>query len=57
MHVSALVVPAEGLSNQLISEKLFISLDMVKSYVRSFMSKVNVKERTEVVIAAIRSGI
>ena len=51
----ALAAPVEGLSNQLISEKLFISLDTVKSLMRSFMSIMNARDRTQVVIAAIRS--
>jgi len=48
-----------GMSNQEIAGKLFISIDTVKSHIRSrsLMQKTGCKDRTQVVIQAIRSGL
>ncbi len=40
---------AEGLSNQEIADKLFISLPTVKSHSSSLYAKLEVKRRTEAV--------
>jgi len=46
-----------GMSHQEIAGKLFISVDTVKSHIRSLMQKTGCKDRTQVVIQAIRSGL
>jgi LuxR family maltose regulon positive regulatory protein len=40
---------AEGLSNNEIAEKLFVSLDTVKTHVKHIFKKLNVKRRFEAV--------
>lgn len=47
---------AEGKSNKLIGEFLFISEKTVKNHVSSILQKLEVDDRTQAVIAAIRNG-
>jgi two-component system, NarL family, response regulator LiaR len=47
----------EGLSNKEIADRLVITLDTVKSHVRSIMNKLSVHDRTQAAVKAIRSGI
>jgi two-component system response regulator DegU len=47
---------AEGKSNKLIGEFLFISEKTVKNHVSSILQKMEVDDRTQAVIAAIRNG-
>ncbi len=53
-EVIALIVA--GLSNQLISEHLFITANTVKSYIRSAYSKIGVRSRVQAVVWAARHG-
>ena len=46
-----------GLSNKEIAESLVVSTETVKTHVSNLISKFGVKDRTAVVIAAIRSGL
>lgn len=48
---------AEGLSNQAIAEDLFLSINSVKSYIRSSYRKIGVQTRSEAVIWAFHEGI
>lgn len=48
---------AQGLSNQEIAEKLFISLHTVKTHARRINSKLEVKSRTQAIIKAREIGI
>ena len=48
---------AQGLSNQGIAEKLFISLHTVKTHARRINSKLEVKSRTQAIIKAREIGI
>ncbi|SEC33968.1 response regulator transcription factor [Paenibacillus sp. GP183] len=47
---------AEGKSNKLIGESLFISEKTVKNHVSSILQKLEVDDRTQAVIAAIKNG-
>ncbi|MFD2670835.1 LuxR C-terminal-related transcriptional regulator [Marinicrinis sediminis] len=48
---------AEGLSNQQISERLFLALSTVKGYNRNLYGKLQVKRRTEAVARARELGL
>lgn len=48
---------AKGRTNKEIAIHLFISEDTVKSHIKSLFSKLDVKDRTEAVIIALRHGI
>ncbi|MEO3947262.1 response regulator transcription factor [Gorillibacterium sp. CAU 1737] len=47
---------AEGKSNKLIGESLFISEKTVKNHVSSILQKLEVEDRTQAVIISIKSG-
>jgi LuxR family maltose regulon positive regulatory protein len=48
---------ADGLSNQAIADELIVSLPTVKTHVRSIMSKLGAKNRTEAVATARQSRL
>ncbi|MMZ67804.1 Response regulator protein VraR [compost metagenome] len=48
---------AQGLSNQEISERLFIALPTVKGHNRAIFDKLQVKRRTEAVALARERGL
>ncbi|MER5219416.1 MULTISPECIES: response regulator [Streptomyces] len=52
-----LVLIANGLSNAEISEQLVISLPTVKTHVSSLLSKLNARDRAQLVIIAYESGL
>ncbi|MEI6043316.1 MAG: response regulator transcription factor [Chloroflexota bacterium] len=47
----------EGLNNPTIAERLTISSDTVKSHVHSILEKLNVHDRTQAAVFAVRSGL
>ena len=48
---------ARGLSNDAIAERLFISPMTVKTHVNRAMSKLHVRARAQLVVAALRAGL
>lgn len=55
LEVLALIV--DGLSNQQISDRLFISLPTTKTHVRNILNKLAVDDRTQAAVHAMRRGI
>ncbi len=55
MDVLALLI--KGRSNKEISSALFVSEDTVKAHLKTLFAKLNVRDRTEAAISAIRHGI
>ncbi|NVK39185.1 MAG: hypothetical protein HWE18_14755 [Gammaproteobacteria bacterium] len=56
-ELAVLKLIAEGLSNQEIAERLFISLHTVKTHARRINSKLGVKSRTQAIIKAREVGV
>jgi LuxR family maltose regulon positive regulatory protein len=56
-EVEVLHLIAQGLSNQEISERLFLALDTVKGHNRNIFSKLQVQRRTEAVARARELGL
>jgi DNA-binding NarL/FixJ family response regulator len=52
-----LALVAEGLSNREIAEKLVLSPETVKSHVAAILEKLNVSDRTQAAIYAVRNGL
>jgi DNA-binding NarL/FixJ family response regulator len=52
-----LTLIGEGLNNSSISAQLTISQDTVKSHVRSILEKLDVKDRTQAAVLAVRMGL
>lgn len=52
-----LTLIAEGLTNQEIASKLFISIKTVQTHRAHIMEKLNLHDRTELVRYAIRKGL
>jgi len=55
-EIEVLQMLAEGNSNRQIGEKLFISEKTVKNHVSSILQKMDVQDRTQAVITAIKNG-
>jgi two-component system response regulator DegU len=47
---------ADGKSNRLVAETLYISEKTVKNHVSNILQKMNVNDRTQAVVSAIRKG-
>jgi len=56
-EIEVLFLIARGLSNKDIAEKLFISLNTVKTHTKNINSKLNVNSRTRAVARAKELGI
>lgn len=47
----------EGLSNTEIGQKLYLSPNTVKTYVKGIMNKLRVSDRVQAAVAAVRRGL
>jgi ATP/maltotriose-dependent transcriptional regulator MalT len=56
-ELEVLQLMAEGLSNKEIAEKLFVSLNTIKTHSSKLFEKLEVKRRTQAVEKAKKSGI
>ncbi len=56
-EMEVLICIGNGLTNQEISEKLFIGIKTVKTHVSNILSKLNVQDRTQAAVYAHRNGI
>lgn len=56
-EIEVLQLLVEGGTNQEIAQMLCISVNTVKVYIRSLMSKLGVEGRTQIVVKAFRSGL
>lgn len=56
-ELEILKLMAKGLSNAEISERLHITQGTVRNYVSAVLSKLDVKDRTQAALAAVRHGL
>jgi DNA-binding NarL/FixJ family response regulator len=56
-ELEVLELLAQGLSNNEIAEKLFVSAQTVKTHVRHIMEKMAVSDRTQAAVRAIKKGL
>lgn len=56
-ELEVLALLAKGLSNRQIGHELYLSIDTVKSHVRSLFRKLEVNNRTQAALAAPRFGV
>jgi len=56
-ELEVLSLLAQGLTNQEIAAKLFLSEGTVKNYVSAVFTKINVADRTQATIYALRNGL
>lgn len=56
-EISVLQLVVDGLSNQQIAEKLFLSTETVKTHMRHLMEKLSVSDRTQAAVKALKNGI
>ena len=56
-ELEVLQLMSEGLANQLIATKLFLSLNTVRNHVRNVLAKLNAHSKLEAVAIATRAGL
>lgn len=56
-EVDVLKLVVEGLSNQAIAERLYLSVETVKTHMRRIMEKLAVSDRTQAAVKAMREGL
>ncbi len=56
-ELEVLTLVVDGLSNQGIADKLFISLATAKTHVRNILNKLSVDDRTQAAVQAMRRGL
>lgn len=56
-ELEVLTLVVEGLSNQEIADRLFVSAETVKTHMRHLMEKLAVSDRTQAAVKALREGL
>jgi len=56
-EIEVLAMVAEGLTNQEIADKLFLSPTTIKTHVQNILVKLGVSDRTQAAVHAVRSGL
>jgi DNA-binding NarL/FixJ family response regulator len=56
-EVQVLALIAEGLTNQEIADRVFVSINSVKTYIRSAYRKIGVNSRSQAAVWAMQHGI
>jgi NarL family two-component system response regulator LiaR len=56
-EIDVLKLVVEGMSNQAIAERLFVSVETVKTHMRRIMEKLAVSDRTQAAVKAMREGL
>lgn len=56
-EIDVLKLVVDGLSNQAIAERLFLSIETVKTHMRRIMEKLAVSDRTQAAVKAMREGL
>ncbi len=56
-EAQVLALIAEGLSNQEIADRVFVSINSVKTYIRSAYRKIGVNSRSQAVAWCLRHGV
>lgn len=56
-EVQVLALIAEGLTNQEIADRIFISINSVKTYIRSAYRKIGVNSRSQAAVWSLQHGI
>jgi NarL family two-component system response regulator LiaR len=56
-EVQVLVLIAEGLTNQEIADRVFVSINSVKTYVRSAYRKIGVNSRSQAAVWGLQHGL
>jgi DNA-binding NarL/FixJ family response regulator len=56
-ELEVLLMVARGMSNQQIAQRLFLSLSTVKTHVHRIISKLEVSDRTQAAVRAIKLGL
>ena len=56
-ELEVLQVAADGLTNKQIAEQLFITEKTVKNHISNTFAKLNVNDRTQAILYALRQGL
>ncbi len=56
-EVEVLSLVAEGLTNQQIADRLFLSATTVKTHVQNILGKLGVSDRTQAAVCGLRAGL
>ncbi len=56
-EIEVLELIVQGYRNDLIAERLYVSLSTVKSYIRSILAKLHANDRAQAVAISMRAGI